>query len=133
MYPAIALSILGLNQNESYCMKLVLIPEDEHRFRFQNSKWMPLIRCKELKERSYECEHPHSPKSGKYWMQCGIDFSSIKLSNNKHATSINQVKITCENIKLLHFYYSIIVCRSLPPPPPPPPPPFFFDNYNGGA
>ena len=35
MFPAIAVSVFGLNQDESYSMKLVLLPADEHCFRFQ--------------------------------------------------------------------------------------------------
>lgn len=58
-----------------------IVPADECRYKFHNSRWMVAGKADpEMPKRMYI--HPDSPATGEHWMAKGANFHKLKLTNN---------------------------------------------------
>jgi len=82
MFPSFKVNISGLNKKAKYAMLMDIIPADECRYKFHNSKWVVAGKADpEMPKRMFI--HPDSPASGEHWMnKSGVSFHKVKLTNN---------------------------------------------------
>uniref|UniRef100_A0AC35UEC1 T-box domain-containing protein n=1 Tax=Rhabditophanes sp. KR3021 TaxID=114890 RepID=A0AC35UEC1_9BILA len=90
IFPAFKASLSGLDKNAKYYLLMDIIPADESRYKFHNSKWMVAGKADpEMPKKMYI--HPESPATGEHWMNKGANFHKMKLTNNmsdKHGYTI---------------------------------------------
>uniref|UniRef100_A0AC35TH12 T-box domain-containing protein n=1 Tax=Rhabditophanes sp. KR3021 TaxID=114890 RepID=A0AC35TH12_9BILA len=90
IFPAFKASLAGLDKNAKYYLLMDIIPADESRYKFHNSKWMVAGKADpEMPKKMYI--HPESPATGEHWMNKGANFHKMKLTNNmsdKHGYTI---------------------------------------------
>ncbi|CAG0890169.1 unnamed protein product [Cyprideis torosa] len=81
MFPALRVRLSGLDPNSSYILLCDIVPADECRYKFHNSRWVKAGKADpEMPKRMYI--HPDSPATGKQWMSKPISFHKLKLTNN---------------------------------------------------
>ena len=82
MFPSLKVRVRGLNKKAKYIMMMDIVPNDNCRYKFHNSRWMVAGKADpELPRRT--CIHPDSPATGEQWMtRPGISFHKLKLTNN---------------------------------------------------
>ncbi|CAI4228829.1 unnamed protein product [Auanema sp. JU1783] len=90
IFPAFRVKISGLDKKSKYFLLMDLVPADECRYKFNNSRWMVAGKADpEMPKRLYV--HPDSPATGEHWMAKGANFHKLKLTNNisdKHGYTI---------------------------------------------
>lgn len=82
MFPSLKVRVKGLNKKAQYMMMMDIIPSDNARYKFHNSRWLVAGKADpELPRRTYI--HPDSPANGEQWMnRPSISFHKLKLTNN---------------------------------------------------
>ncbi|KAJ1371160.1 hypothetical protein KIN20_033048 [Parelaphostrongylus tenuis] len=81
IFPAFRVKISGLDKKSKYIFLMDLVPADECRYKFNNSRWMVAGKADpEMPKRMYI--HPDSPATGEHWMAKGANFHKLKLTNN---------------------------------------------------
>ncbi|CAD6188449.1 unnamed protein product [Caenorhabditis auriculariae] len=90
IFPAYRVKLSGLDKKSKYILLMDLVPADECRYKFNNSRWMVAGKADpEMPKRMYI--HPDSPATGEHWMTKGANFHKLKLTNNisdKHGYTI---------------------------------------------
>ena len=82
MFPSFKVKLSGLNKKAKYCMFMDIIPADDHRYKFHNSKWMVAGKADPELHKKW-VPHPDSPATGEQWMsRPGLSFHKLKLTNN---------------------------------------------------
>lgn len=98
MFPAFKVKVSGLDKRAKYILLMDVIPADDCRYKFHNSKWMVAGKADpEMPKRMYI--HPDSPATGEQWMSKNVSFHKLKLTNNiqdKHGFVSDQI---------VHFFY----------------------------
>ena len=83
MFPTIDLTVSGLEKDALYSMELEIRRADENRYKYTNSRWIPMGKSDaELPESILPYLHPDSPNTGSSWMKNTTSFKTIKLTNN---------------------------------------------------
>jgi len=100
IFPAIKVKIRGLDKNAKYYVMLDIIPSDDHRYKFHNSKWslagnMGSTMLEVQKSTQHVTSgkadpevpkpmhiHPESANTGEHWMSKGASFHRVKVTNN---------------------------------------------------
>jgi len=81
MFPAFKVKISGLERHCKYILMMDIIPVDDCRYKFHNSRWVVAGKADpEMPRRMYV--HPDSPLSGDQWMSRTVSFHKLKLTNN---------------------------------------------------
>lgn len=81
IFPAFKVKVLGLDRRSKYILLMDIVPGDECRYKFHNSRWMVAGKADpEMPKRMYI--HPDSPATGEHWMHKGANFHKLKLTNN---------------------------------------------------
>ncbi|EYC42269.1 hypothetical protein Y032_0537g3113 [Ancylostoma ceylanicum] len=81
IFPAFRVKVSGLDKKSKYIFLMDLVPADECRYKFNNSRWMVAGKADpEMPKRMYI--HPDSPATGEHWMAKGANFHKLKLTNN---------------------------------------------------
>ena len=91
MFPAVLLTIKGLNPSAVYSVYLDIIPVDDRRYKFMQTEWMPVGKA-DKKFVYKEYNHPDSPNSGTHWMEKPVSFKMLKLTNNQSTAHADQVQ-----------------------------------------
>ncbi|KAM3724228.1 T-box protein [Dirofilaria immitis] len=90
IFPAFKVKLSGLDKRSKYILLMDIVPADECRYKFHNSRWMVAGKADpEMPKRMYI--HPDSPATGEHWMTKGANFHKLKLTNNisdKHGFTI---------------------------------------------
>ncbi|VDK46983.1 unnamed protein product [Anisakis simplex] len=90
IFPAFKVKLSGLDKRSKYILLMDIVPADECRYKFHNSRWMVAGKADpEMPKRMYI--HPDSPATGEHWMAKGANFHKLKLTNNisdKHGFTI---------------------------------------------
>ena len=82
MFPSFKVNITGLNKNAKYVMMMDIVPADDCRYKFHNSKWVVAGKADPEMPKQFFI-HPDSPASGEHWMgKNGVSFHKMKLTNN---------------------------------------------------
>lgn len=112
MFPPFKVKVSGLSKKTKYILLMDIVPVDDCRYKFHNSKWMVAGKADpEMPKRMYI--HPDSPASGDQWMSKIVSFHKLKLTNNisdKHGFVIIYAYyafIAVEDdlrLKLIHSY-----------------------------
>ncbi|XP_019864386.1 PREDICTED: T-box transcription factor TBX5-A-like isoform X2 [Amphimedon queenslandica] len=90
MFPGFSVNISGLKPKSKYVMKLEILLADSHRFKFINSRWLP-IGSAEPQPQYETYVHPDSPNTGTFWTRHGVSFKKLKITNNKDSPNSNAV------------------------------------------
>jgi hypothetical protein len=98
MFPGFSVSISGLKPKAKYTMKLDIALNENHRFKFLNSRWLP-VGSAEPQPQSEVYIHPDSPNTGSFWMRHGVSFRKLKITNNKDKPGNNAL------LHSMHKYY----------------------------
>ena len=85
MFPTIVVEMFGLDAKSNYKLVLEFPCMDGCVYQFANSKW-----TKMEKSDDYEAvmtsipswTHPHSPKTGEFWLNDPVSFEKAKLTND---------------------------------------------------
>lgn len=82
MFPSFKVKLNGLAKTAKYIMLMDIVPADDCRYKFHNSRWMVAGKADpELPKRMYI--HPDSPATGEQWMnRPSVSFHKLKLTNN---------------------------------------------------
>ncbi|KAJ8307886.1 hypothetical protein KUTeg_014562 [Tegillarca granosa] len=90
IFPAYKVRVSGLDKRAKYILLMDIVPVDDCRYKFHNSRWMVAGKADpEMPKRMYI--HPDSPSTGEQWMQKSVSFHKLKLTNNisdKHGFTI---------------------------------------------
>uniref|UniRef100_A0A1I7YMR6 T-box domain-containing protein n=1 Tax=Steinernema glaseri TaxID=37863 RepID=A0A1I7YMR6_9BILA len=90
IFPAFKVKVSGLDRKAKYFFIMDIIPADDQRYKFHNSRWITAGKADpEMPKKIYF--HPESPATGEHWMQKGANFQKMKLTNNmsdKHGFTI---------------------------------------------
>ena len=81
MFPSFKVKIGGLERRNKYILMMDIVPVDDCRYKFHNSRWVVAGKADpEMPKRMYV--HPDSPLSGDQWMSRTVSFHKLKLTNN---------------------------------------------------
>lgn len=83
MFPGLSVSVWGLEADVRYTLQTEMVPAGKSRFKYINSKWVPVGKADSHEACSLVHTHPDSPASGKQWMRDRVAFKKIKLTNDK--------------------------------------------------
>ena len=83
MFPGLCVSVWGLEADVRYTIQVEMVPAGKSRFKYINSKWVPVGKADSHEACSLVHTHPDSPASGKQWMKDRVAFKKIKLTNDK--------------------------------------------------
>lgn len=85
MFPIFKISVAKLEPQSKYILLLDIIPSDNNKYKYNNSKWNitnDKIEPHSSTDRFYI--HPDSPATGIHWMKKDILFRKVKVTNNLH-------------------------------------------------
>lgn len=81
MFPPLKVRLTGLDPDTSYCLLMDIVPVDDYRYKFQESRWIAAGKADvPLSNRVYV--HPDSPAKGDQWMEKTLSFHKLKMTNN---------------------------------------------------
>ena len=90
MFPAMSLSLSGLELSQQYSVSLKVSPADTLRYRFIDFSWQPTGEAGAYEDMDKQVYiHPSSPNSGKFWMQNFISFKKVKITNYEDSKNGN--------------------------------------------
>ena len=111
MFPPFKVKVSGLDKRAKYILLLDILPVDDCRYKFHNSRWMVAGKADpEMPKRMYI--HPDSPSTGEQWMSKIVSFHKLKLTNNisdKHGF----VSVSTNN-KFLTSLFLFLLMQSFP-------------------
>ena len=130
MFPCFKIGVQGLIPKSKYCLFMDIIPADDHRYKFHNSRWMIAGKADPEIHKKW-IPHPDSPATGEHWMsRPNISFHKLKLTNNiaESGGHVSFLKIYNENIikfckEIYHLstfqdcssgkrYFKAIICKN---------------------
>ena len=92
MFPALKVSVVGLDPSLKYIIMMDVVPADTYRYKYHESEW--LVTGKAYpdvpKSKRVHC-HSESPSSGAKWMSSVTSFHKVKITNNAAASKPGQV------------------------------------------
>ncbi|TNN19557.1 T-box transcription factor TBX5-A [Schistosoma japonicum] len=77
IFPSLSVDVFGLNPTDDYIFLLDMLLIQPHIFKHQGDRWI----VNSQSEVYYIQEE--SPKSGAYWMESGVNFTRVKITNTK--------------------------------------------------
>ncbi|OON13559.1 T-box, partial [Opisthorchis viverrini] len=87
VFPSLSLQVSGLDPNEEYIFALEMLLVRPHIYRHQAGQWVISSQTDDNKPTERSCKRLYvqedSPKSGAYWMESGVNFSKMKITNSK--------------------------------------------------
>ncbi|KAL4218122.1 hypothetical protein ACF0H5_022858 [Mactra antiquata] len=83
MFPVLEISLTGLVPGKMYNVYVDMVLSDNHHWKFQSGKWIPVGDAEQLPKTGRVYLHPDSPNTGSHWMKQNIIFNKLKLTNNK--------------------------------------------------
>ena len=90
LFPALLVSIRGLDLHIEYTISLRISSADPYRYRFLNMQWVSVGESEVMQneDRQIFC-HPNSPSTGLCWMKKPISFKQVKITHNPSSSSGN--------------------------------------------
>jgi hypothetical protein len=83
MFPTLNYTMSGLIPDKRYNVFVDTLMADSLQWKFQSGKWISSGTHEQLEKLSRVYMHPDSPQTGLFWMKNEIQFSKLKLTNNK--------------------------------------------------
>ena len=81
MFPALRVSVCGLDKCCKYVLLIDVAAVDDCRYKFHTSRWVVAGKADpDMPKRMYI--HPDSPATGEHWMNKPVSFHKLKLTNN---------------------------------------------------
>ena len=120
MFPSFKVKLTGLAKQAKYIMLMDIVPADDCRYKFHNSRWMVAGKADpELPKRMYI--HPDSPATGEQWMnRPSVSFHKLKLTNNIGGRVFFDVgfsfcssiflSLLLKNVQTFTFFKMFVVC-----------------------
>ncbi|KAI1697728.1 t-box domain-containing protein [Ditylenchus destructor] len=81
IFPAYKVKISGLDKNAKYFVMMDIVPADEYRYKFHNSKWGLDGKAHPEVPKPIHI-HPESPNTGEHWMSKGASFHTVKVTSD---------------------------------------------------
>lgn len=83
MFPYCRYRLSGLEPTRMYTLVLSIVPADQYKYRWSNSKWEPTgVGEHHDQGLSRVFSHHYSPSQGSAWMSSLVSFYKLKLTNN---------------------------------------------------
>ena len=102
MFPAVKLTITGLDPSQDYLVLLDVVPADNYRYKYHESEWLVTGKAYPDVPRSKRLySHPESPGNGAKWMAAVVSFHKLKLTNNTSQESAGHVSASFYLVKKL--------------------------------
>ena len=82
LFPALLVSLHGLEPDKDYTVSLKVTTADNQRYRYINMKWCATGESEVIQNEEKQIfRHPSSPNSGHFWMKRPLSFKSIKITH----------------------------------------------------
>ncbi|KAK4468919.1 hypothetical protein MN116_007586 [Schistosoma mekongi] len=87
IFPSLSVDVFGLNPTDEYIFLLDMLLIQPHIFKHQGDRWIvnsqsEVVNNSSTIEGKYYIQE-ESPKSGAYWMESGVNFTRVKITNTK--------------------------------------------------
>lgn len=82
MFPYCRYRLSGLEPSRMYILVLSIVPADQYKYRWSNSKWEPTGVGEHDQGLNRVFSHHYSPSPGSAWMSSLVSFYKLKLTNN---------------------------------------------------
>ncbi|GAA51661.1 T-box brain protein 1 [Clonorchis sinensis] len=98
VFPSLSLQVSGLDPNEEYIFALEMLLVRPHIYRHQAGQWVISSQTDDNKPAERSCKRLYvqedSPKSGAYWMESGVNFSKMKITNSKLQKNPSMINVS---------------------------------------
>ncbi|TPP66632.1 T-box protein [Fasciola gigantica] len=98
VFPSLSIDVTGLCPMETYMFILDMTLVQPHVFKHQGGQWMissqaPDPKLSERKHSPHVYVQEDSPKLGSYWMESGVNFTRVKITNNRNHHNPNVIHV----------------------------------------
>ena len=83
-YPAIRISLRGLEPMTEYTVSLEVASADDHRYDYIKKAWQAVEKSDVVHNETFK--HPGSPNLGSFWMAIPVNFSTHVTFTHKYIT-----------------------------------------------
>ncbi|CAH8597190.1 unnamed protein product [Dicrocoelium dendriticum] len=94
VFPSLSVDVSGLHPTDKYIFALDMVLVQPHTYRHQGGQW--LVSNQSEIERTLSGSvyvQEDSPKSGASWMETGVNFSRVKITNSKEQTKARMIHV----------------------------------------
>ncbi|CAH8616480.1 unnamed protein product [Schistosoma margrebowiei] len=104
IFPSLSVDVFGLNPNDQYIFLLDMLLIQPHIFKHQGDRWI-ISSQSEVLNHSHTLEGKYyiqeeSPKTGAYWMESGVNFTRVKITNTKEIKPYKNMI----HVNSMHYY-----------------------------
>uniref|UniRef100_A0A5K4F982 T-box domain-containing protein n=1 Tax=Schistosoma mansoni TaxID=6183 RepID=A0A5K4F982_SCHMA len=104
IFPSLTVDVFGLNPTDEYIFLLDMLLIQPHIFKHQGDRWIissqsEVLNNNQTLEGKYYIQE-ESPKTGAYWMESGVNFTRVKITNTKEIKP-NKNMI---HVNSMHYY-----------------------------
>ncbi|CAH8597775.1 unnamed protein product [Schistosoma intercalatum] len=104
IFPSLSVYVFGLNPNDQYIFLLDMLLIQPHIFKHQGDRWI-ISSQSEVLNHSHTLEGKYyiqeeSPKTGAYWMESGVNFTRVKITNTKEIKPYKNMI----HVNSMHYY-----------------------------
>ena len=93
MFPALKVTVAGLDPSLKYIVMLDAVPADNYRYKYHESEWLVTGKAyPDVPKSKRVHHHTESPSNGAKWMSSVISFHKVKITNNATASKSGQVR-----------------------------------------
>ena len=107
LFPALLVSLKGLDPTTNYSISLRMFSADQYRYKFLSMHWVPVGESEVIQNEERQVyKHPNSSNNGQFWMKKPISFKAIKITHNSSSKSGNVSTIhTDTNVDCISSLY----------------------------
>ena len=92
MFPALKVTVTGLDPSLKYMMIMDVVPADNYRYKYHESEWLVTGKAYPDVPRSKRLHvHAESPGNGAKWMASVVSFHKVKITNNSSDSKAGHV------------------------------------------
>ncbi|CAH8865437.1 unnamed protein product [Trichobilharzia szidati] len=105
IFPSLSVDVFGLSPAEEYIFLIDMLLIQPHIFKHQGDRWVVSCQSEELITHSQSLQgryyiQEESPKTGAYWMESGVNFTRVKITNSKDLKSHKNMI----QVHSMHYY-----------------------------
>ncbi len=100
MFPALKVTVSGLDPTLNYMVLIDMVPADNYRYKYHESEWVVTGKAYPDVPRAKRMHvHPESPGNGAKWMSTDISFHKVKITNNSNGNKTGHVSDLIEFLR----------------------------------
>eukprot|EP00794_Sanderia_malayensis_P003228 gene3228-3708_t len=85
MFPALKVTVSGLDPLQKYMILMDMVPADNYRYKYHESEWVVTGKAyADVPRVNRTHAHPESPGNGAKWMATVVSFHKVKITNNSN-------------------------------------------------